>query len=195
MDIAVATRNRKKVEEIGRIMTGLPIALHSLAEFPDCPEVVEDADTFVGNALKKAHAVAAYTKMAALADDSGIAVDALGGAPGVFSARYAGEGAADADNLGKLLSDMEGVPADKRTGRFICVIALAWPDGSSMTFDGAVEGAIGTAARGVNGFGYDPVFFPEGHDRTFAEMSASEKDSMSHRGRALFKLREFLLAR
>lgn len=194
MDIVLATRNRKKVEEISRITAGLPITVLSLDSFPGCPETVEDQPTFEGNALKKACAVAAFTGKAALSDDSGLAVDALNGAPGVYSARYApdAESGNDPKNYQKLLKDLAGVPADRRTGRFVCCIALAMPDGASHTFFGYAEGMIGIEARGEKGFGYDPVFVPKGYERTFAEMAPSEKDALSHRGKALDKLAEFL---
>jgi len=190
-EIVLATGNRKKLEEIRRITADMGITVRTIKEFPDCPEVVEDADTFEGNALKKAREISAHTGLAALADDSGLEVDALGGAPGVYSARYAGEKATDAENVGKLLRELSRAEGE-RTARFHCVIALVLPDGAEEVFDGKVEGRIGGAGRGHNGFGYDPVFFPEGHERTFAEMDASEKDSMSHRGRALEKFREYL---
>lgn len=192
--LVMATRNRKKVEELRRILAGLPVELRSLDDFPGCPEVVEDADSFHGNALKKALAVAKFTKMPALSDDSGLMVDALGGYPGVFSARYAGEGAGDRENLEKLLRDMAGVADGRRNARFVCSIVLALPDGRTETFEGTVEGRIGREARGENGFGYDPVFYPGGGERTFAEMSPSEKDGMSHRGSALGKLRQYVLS-
>lgn len=168
------------------------MVLVSPDDFPGCQEVEETEESFEGNALKKALAVAAFTGLPALADDSGLEVDALGGAPGVRSARYAGEGASDAENVEKLLHEMRGVPDEKRGARFVCVIALAQPDGRAEIFRGGVEGRIGGTPAGIGGFGYDPVFYPEGHGRTFAEMSPKEKDSMSHRGRALGKLRAYL---
>jgi XTP/dITP diphosphohydrolase len=192
MDIVAATRNRGKIEEIRRILAGLPVRLYGVDDFPGCPEVEESEGTFEGNAVKKARAVAAYTGKAALADDSGLEVYALGGAPGVLSARYAGEGASDRDNLDKLLSDMVPLKEEMRGARFVCVMALVLPDGTLETFQGTVEGRIGRSPAGHGGFGYDPVFYPEGHDRTFAQMSPSEKDSMSHRGRALDGLRRYL---
>jgi len=190
-EMVLATGNRKKLEEINRITGSMGITLRTLTEFPGFPEVVEDADTFEGNALKKAREICAFTGLAALADDSGLEVDALNGAPGVYSARYAGEDATDAENVRKLLSELSRTDREK-SARFHCVIALVLPDGTEKVFDGRVEGRIGEAEQGHNGFGYDPVFFPEGHDRTFAEMDATEKDSMSHRGRALEKFREYL---
>jgi XTP/dITP diphosphohydrolase len=194
MELVVATRNRKKIEEIRRILEGLDVALLTLEDFPGCPEVEETERSFEGNAKKKACEVAAHTGRAAIADDSGLEVNALGGAPGVMSARYAGEGAADRENLEKLLREMEPVKESERRGRFVCVIALALPEGTVEAFHGTVEGSIGREPRGESGFGYDPVFRPEGHERTFAEMSADEKDALSHRGRALGKLREYLAA-
>jgi len=190
--LVIATRNRKKVEEIRRILQGVPLELLSLDDFPGCPEVAEDADTFEGNAVKKAKAVASFTGEPSVADDSGLEVYALGGAPGVLSARYAGKGTDDQKNLAKLLVDMEGVGEDRRGAQFVCVIALAFPNGRVETFQGVAEGRIGTEPKGFNGFGYDPVFYPKGHDTTFAEMSSDEKDALSHRGIALRKLRSYL---
>lgn len=191
-ELVVATRNRKKVEEIRRILEGIPVKLYSLDDFPGCPEVEEDADTFEGNAVKKALAVAGYTGKPAIADDSGLEVYALNGAPGVWSARYAGADADDKKNLEKLLSELRGIEKEERGARFVCVIALASPDGRGETFQGLIEGRIGTEPIGFNGFGYDPVFYPAGFDRTFAEMSPGEKDALSHRGRALERLRSRL---
>jgi XTP/dITP diphosphohydrolase len=192
MDIVVATRNRGKIEEIRRILAGLPVRLYGVGDFPGCPEVEESEETFEGNAVKKARAVAGFTGKAALADDSGLEVDALGGAPGVLSARYAGTGASDRDNLEKLLDEMARVEDGKRGARFVCVVALALPDGAVETFRGTVQGRIGRAPEGRGGFGYDPVFYPEGLDRTFAEMSPVRKDALSHRGAALRELRRHL---
>lgn len=191
MEIVIATRNKKKVEEIQRILTGLPIVPYSLNDFPGCPEVEEDADTFEGNAVKKAQAVARYTGKPALSDDSGLEVYALNNAPGVFSARYAGPEANDRKNVEKLLSELKGIEETRRGARFVCCIAIAFPDGRVETFTGYAEGTIGFEQKGHNGFGYDPVFYPQGYNRTFAEMSAEEKDALSHRGRALKKLRAY----
>lgn len=193
-EFVIATRNEKKLEEIKRILEWIPVKLYTLKDFPACPEVEEDADTFEGNAVKKAVTVAAFTKKPVIADDSGLEVYALNGAPGVFSARYSGEGADDRKNLEKLLFEMEGVEDGKRGARFVCCIALAFPDGRIEVFEGHVEGRIGRQSSGVSGFGYDPLFLPEDHTITFAGMGAVEKDKMSHRGRALKKLREFLFS-
>jgi XTP/dITP diphosphohydrolase len=192
MEIVVATRNRKKLREISRILEGLDMKLFTMDEFPDCPEVEETERTFEGNAIKKANAVSSCTGMAALADDSGLEVDALGGAPGIYSARYAGAEATDKDNVAKLISELDSVSDEKRGARFVCVIALSLPDGHVETFSGKVEGRIGRSPAGSSGFGYDPVFYPEGRRRTFAQMSPAEKDAMSHRGRALVRLRDYL---
>jgi XTP/dITP diphosphohydrolase len=195
MEIVVATRNRKKFEEIRRILDGLGVTLAGVEEFPGCPEAEETEETFRGNALKKARTVSEFTGRLALADDSGLEVYALGGAPGVRSARYAGEAATDHDNLHKLLKELGNTPPENRGAAFACVMALVGPDGTEETFQGRVEGSIGLSPKGESGFGYDPVFHPEGHERTFAQMSPGEKDSMSHRGRALQRLREYLKSR
>ena len=192
MEIVLATRNRKKVGEIIRITGGTDIRILTLDDFPGCPEAEEDGDTFEENAVKKAVAVAQYTGKTALADDSGLEIDALGGEPGTRSARYSGEGADDARNIGKLLYEMRGFHAGERSGRFVCCIALASPDGEIRTFFGYAEGSIGNAPKGSHGFGYDPVFYPKGSHRTFAEMSNGEKDALSHRGKALEELKKHL---
>ena len=192
MEIVLATRNKKKIEEIKRITADLPITILSLDNYPDCPETVEDRDSFEGNATKKAVEVCRCTGKPALADDSGLEVDALHGAPGVYSARYAGSGANDVMNYEKLLSELKNVPAWERTARFVCCMALAFPDGTVRTFLGSARGRIGPEPKGKTGFGYDPVFYPEGFDRTFADMTGEEKDRLSHRGKALEKLAQFL---
>lgn len=192
MEIVIATRNRKKVEEIKRITEGMPITLLSIDDFPGCPDVEEDGMTFEENAIKKAVAIAKFTGKYALADDSGLEVYALGGAPGIKSSRYAGIETDDKKNIEKLLYDMRTIEKEKRGARFVCCIVLASPKGDVKTFYGEVEGMIGDEARGKGGFGYDSVFYPLGHKRTFAEMSDKEKDALSHRGKALRKLKEYL---
>ena len=192
MDIVLATRNKKKIDEMMRITKDISISILTLDDFPGCPEVVEDGVTFEENATKKARAVAEYTGKAALADDSGLEVYALEGAPGILSARFAGNEADDRKNTERVLFEMRSVKMEQRGARFVCCIALAFPDGSIHTFLGYAKGAIGTEPRGSRGFGYDPVFFPEGHNRTFAEMDDAEKDALSHRGKALKALQEFL---
>ncbi|MBF0628421.1 MAG: XTP/dITP diphosphatase [Magnetococcales bacterium] len=188
MKLVLATRNRKKMEEIQRILA-LPTGdLLSLDDFPGCPEVIEDGTTFQANADKKALAVAAFTNTAALADDSGLVVDGLDGAPGVYSARYAGEGATDGQNVAKLLAELAARPEAPRSARFECVLSLARPDGSCVRFTGTVAGHIAEQPQGHNGFGYDPIFIPEGYDTSFACMEAGTKDALSHRGAALAAL-------
>ncbi|MBC8413068.1 MAG: XTP/dITP diphosphatase [Nitrospira sp.] len=190
MDIVLASRNKKKIQELKMIMESSGIAagesvnILTADSFENCGEVIEDGLTFEENAMKKALEIAACSGLTAVADDSGLEVDALDGAPGVYSARYAGEGADDDANFRKLLTAMKNTPESSRGARFVCCIAVA-VKGKVMTFRGHVEGVIGNSPRGENGFGYDPIFFPEGHDRTFAEMSDMEKHAMSHRGRAL----------
>jgi XTP/dITP diphosphohydrolase len=182
--IVLASANPKKAAEIAEI---LGAHLELVPRPTDVPDVVEDADTFVGNARLKAVALAEATGLAAVADDSGLEVDALGGAPGVRSARYAGEGATDEGNVEKLLAALADRPdpAD-RTARFQAVVVLHRPDGTELVAGGTVEGHIADAPRGPGGFGYDPVFVPaDGDGRTFGEMSQDEKHAISHRGRAL----------
>lgn len=195
MKIVLATRNQKKVEEVRRILADPTLSLEDLKVYADCPEVEEDGLTFQANAEKKATEVAAHTGAVALADDSGLVVDALEGAPGVHSARYAGPNATDQENLDKVLMalrlrDTPGMSPDlnARTAHFDCVLSLARPDGWVRSFSGRVSGHIVDAPRGHNGFGYDPVFVPDGHAQTFAEMPAADKDALSHRGRALARL-------
>lgn len=194
MEIVLATHNKKKIEEIRRITADLPITILSLEDFPQCPETVEDKDTFEGNAVKKAAEACSCTGKPALADDSGLEVDALNGAPGVYSARYAGGtgGGSDIRNYEKLLRELTNVPSTRRGAQFVCCMALAFPDGTIKTFFGRSKGRIDMKPKGKTGFGYDPVFIPSGYDRTFAEMSGEEKDLLSHRGKAIEKLAEFL---
>jgi XTP/dITP diphosphohydrolase len=194
MDIVLATRNKKKIEEIRRITADLPVTILSLDNFPACPETVEDKETFEGNAIKKAVEVCTCTGKLSLADDSGLEVDALDGAPGVYSARYAGDSGNgnDVRNYEKLLHELKNVPEEQRGAQFVCCMALAFPDGKVKTFFGYAKGRIGLEPKGNTGFGYDPVFLPQGFEKTFAEMTGKEKDNLSHRGKALEKLAEFL---
>jgi XTP/dITP diphosphohydrolase len=192
MTIVLATRNRKKVEELKRLFAGCDVSFVTLDAFPGCPDVEEDGKTFRANAVKKALYVARFTGCPAVADDSGLEVSALDGAPGVFSARYAGEKSDDRDNVVKLMREMRRVSDEDRQARFACCIAFALPDGHVKTFTGYANGTIGRRRKGANGFGYDPVFYPLGHDRTFAEMTDAEKDALSHRGKAMRRLYLFL---
>ena len=182
--LIVATRNTGKLTEIRQIL-GPGIQLKSLADIPDAPDIIEDGHTFEANAIKKARVIARHTGLPALGDDSGLEVDALDGAPGVYSARFSGPNATDETNNSKLLRLLKDVPAANRTARFRCVIAIAAADGTVQTADGACEGLILNAPRGRNGFGYDPVFFVPDKNLTFAELPAREKNRISHRGRAL----------
>jgi len=193
MEIVLATKNRKKIEEISRILKDVArFAFLALDDFPFCPEVVEDSGTFEGNAVKKALTVARCTGRPAIADDSGLEVYALNNAPGVLSARYAAPDEGDIANNEKLLAAMRHLPDEMRGGRFVCCIAFALPNGTLMTFRGDSEGIIGKQPAGSSGFGYDPLFYPEGHCRTFAEMLPEEKDSLSHRKKALDLLKAYL---
>lgn len=183
----LATRNAKKLDELQRILDaeGLPIEIVSLAAFPDAPEVAETESTFAGNALLKARAIAQATGLPAVADDSGLCVDALNGMPGVLSARWAGGHGDDDANLDLVLGQISDVPDRRRTASFQCAAAVALPDGTERVVEGSVEGTLLRARRGGNGFGYDPIFVPLGYDVTTAEMSAEEKDAISHRGQAM----------
>jgi XTP/dITP diphosphohydrolase len=192
MEIVLATRNKGKIEEIKRITVSMPISIRTLDDFPGCPEVEEKGPTFEDNAVKKAITVAQYTKRPSIADDSGLEVYALNGAPGILSSRYAGIVSDDKKNIEKLLHEMNSIPDEKRGARFVCCIALAFPDRRIKTFYGYVEGKIGKEPKGVQGFGYDPVFYPVGHSKTFAEMTDDEKDALSHRGKALREFLKFL---
>jgi len=184
MKLLVATRNKHKLEEIRQILALPGLALLAADEVDGLPEdVVEDADTFEGNALKKARELCATSGLWALADDSGLEVAALGNAPGVFSARYAGEPCSYSANNAKLLRELDGV-ADRRA-QFRCAIALCAPDGREWVVDGRCTGHIIEAPRGANGFGYDPLFVPDGHTQTFAELDCETKHTLSHRGNAL----------
>jgi len=186
----VATANAHKVRELAALLDGLPVDLVARPEGLAMPE--ETGNTFLANARIKARRVAQATGEIALADDSGLEVDALGGDPGVFSARYAGEGASDADNNAKLLGELSGIHGPNRRARFRCVLALVAPDGRELTADGRCEGFVLDAERGAGGFGYDPLFQPEGDTRALAEYAEAEKNAISHRGRAARKLREML---
>ncbi len=191
-EIVIATRNDKKVAEISRMLVGSGIKLLGLDDAGQCADVVEDAPDFKGNALKKARETAASTGRPALADDSGLEVDALGGSPGVYSARFAGPDATDRDNNDRLLKALDGLPIGARGARFVCVRALVTPDGDERIFEGTVDGFIALRSQGEGGFGYDPLFIPYGHEKSFSQMSGEEKDSISHRGNALKKFAEFI---
>jgi XTP/dITP diphosphohydrolase len=182
--LIVATGNAGKLKEI-RNLLGDQILLKSLADFPDIPEILEDGDTFEANAIKKAITVARATGIVTLGDDSGLQVDALNGAPGIYSARFAGEEATDSDNNAKLLNLLTSIPHEKRTARFRCVLAMATPDETVHTAEGQCEGFILTEPRGTHGFGYDPLFYLPELNATVAELPVDQKNKISHRGHAL----------
>lgn len=191
-ELVVATRNRGKLEEIRAVLAGVVETVRCSADFSDFPDTVEDGATFADNALKKAREAMLFTGLPALADDSGLAVDVLKGAPGVYSARYGGEGADDAANNRKLLAEMREVPLDRRRAAFICAMAFVTPEGSERMFTGSIGGCILYGERGRGGFGYDPLFLVDGLERTMAELTLEEKNGISHRGQALRQFREYL---
>jgi len=186
--ILVATRNSNKLVEIRALLASPRLEFLDPEAVGNLPEVEEDGDTFEANAVKKAVTLARISGMLTLADDSGLEVDALGGEPGVYSARYAGDPCDDAANNAKLLAALQG--ESNRRGRFRCAIALATPDGASKTVDGCCEGHITEAPQGTGGFGYDPLFIPDGYTQSFGELNAAVKHRISHRGAALRAARE-----
>ncbi|OGR85340.1 MAG: non-canonical purine NTP pyrophosphatase, RdgB/HAM1 family [Elusimicrobia bacterium RIFCSPLOWO2_01_FULL_54_10] len=190
-EILIGTHNRHKTEEISRLLAGLGIAARDLNEFPHIPPVEEDGKTLLENSRKKANTYGGLTKLACLADDTGLEVEALGGAPGVYSARYAGEHCSYLDNCGKLIKELG--PSVKRTAVFKTVISLYDPQtGQIQSVEGALEGEITREPRGANGFGYDPIFLVKDTGRTLAEMSLEEKNMISHRARAVQKMLEII---
>jgi XTP/dITP diphosphohydrolase len=192
LKLIIGTRNPGKRREIKELLKGLPLKLQGVEDYPDLPEIEEDGKTFQENAIKKATTLARLTGEWVVAEDSGLEVDALNGEPGVRSARYAGERATYAENNSKLLRAMEGVPPERRTARFRCVIALANPQGLLFLVEGECKGLISQEARGEEGFGYDPVFYPPGYGKTFAELGPQVKNQISHRAQALRKFVERL---
>jgi len=191
-ELVVATRNRGKLLEIQAMLTGLVASVRCAGDFPGLPDTVEDGATFEENALKKAREAVRFCGLPALADDSGLVVDALEGRPGVYSARFAGEEAGDAANNAKLLAELAGVAAEATTAAFVCVLAFVTPEGVEQIFTGRVPGRILDAPRGEGGFGYDPLFLVDGYDRTMAELDVAEKNRISHRGQAFRLFREYL---
>lgn len=185
--LIIASRNTGKTAEIRELLSGFPITIKNLDDFGPIPEVEEDGQTFDENAYKKASFTARVLGHPALADDSGLVVDALNGAPGVLSARYAGPDATNEDRSRKLLQEMEGVT--NRKAAFECVISIAVPTGPALTYEGRCEGTIAKSPEGVNGFGYDPIFFYPPLKKTFAELTREEKGRVSHRGKALEEFR------
>ena len=193
-EIVLATRNPDKGRELGALLSDVGISIRTLVDFPQAPEVEEDGETCRDNAIKKAREIARYTGLIAVADDTGLEVDALGGRPGVYAARYAGEHATYEENCQKLLQEMDAVPPAKRNARFLTVAAIAKPTGEYEAIDGILEGAIAETLVGDHGFGYDPVFLLPEQGKTLAQLSAEEKNSISHRGLAFRKAKEILKA-
>jgi len=200
LTLVMATRNPGKVRELADLLGDLGVRLLSLADFPEIPDIPEEGATFAENAAAKATTVARLTGLPALADDSGLEVAALGGRPGVFSARYAqdrtgGATPTDEDNWRKLLEELREVPQDRRQARFVCEIALYFPDGRLLTARGELAGFIALAPQGSRGFGYDPIFYVPEYRATVAELDPATKNRISHRGQALQTLKEILTAR
>jgi XTP/dITP diphosphohydrolase len=188
LTLVLATGNPGKTDEIRDLLKGFPIKIKNLDDFGPIPPVVEDGDTFEENAYKKASFVSKILGYPALADDSGLVVEALGGAPGIYSARYAGENASDQQRYTKLLEEMQGQA--NRQARFECLISLAVPTGAALTYEGRCEGLIAAEPAGKGGFGYDPVFYYPPLKKTFGQLSREEKGRISHRGKALQELKE-----
>jgi XTP/dITP diphosphohydrolase len=190
--IVIASKNNGKIEEIKDMLSDLPIEILSLNHYPTAPDVVENGSNFLENALIKAHAIADFTGMPVLADDSGLEVDHLAGEPGIFSARYAGAGATDGENNHKLLMALKNVPATQRGASFRCVLVLYWPHGEYQAFEGRWRGQIGDEFRGGHGFGYDPLFYLPEIGKTVAEITTTEKNKRSHRSQAVHELKKYL---
>jgi XTP/dITP diphosphohydrolase len=193
MQLVLATNNRDKIREIRQALEDLPVTIFTADDFLEFPDPAETGATLQDNATLKAGEIADFANLPALADDSGLEVDALGGEPGIFSSRYAGDNVSYKDNYTKLLVKLAGVPPEKRTARFRCVIAIAWTDGTLETVEGVVEGYITETVRGEGGFGYDPVFYYPPLELRFSEMTLEEKNQVSHRGKALQKARELII--
>lgn len=191
--LVLATANRAKARELRALLGGIPYRVLDLTDFPSLTLPPEGQESYATNALLKARAVAAATGMLALADDSGIEVDALGGRPGVLSARYGGEGLSDEERCLEMLRELRGVPPERRTARYRCVVALSASEGREVTTDGVVDGMLLDAPRGSGGFGYDPLFYYPALGATFAEISPEAKHAVSHRGRAMAEARRVLL--
>jgi len=191
-ELVLATRNRHKGEELAALLGDLGIRIRTLDEFPEAPEVIEDGATCEANAVKKARAIAETIGLPAVADDTGLEVDALGGRPGIFAARFAGEGATYEDNCRKLLHELTGVPRERRTARFITVAAMAFPGDGVQVARGVLEGLIAEAATGSHGFGYDPIFLVPELGKTLAQLSPEQKNRVSHRAKAFGQVRIML---
>lgn len=193
MKLLVATNNRGKIKELQNFLANLDLEIKSLSDFEDILEVEETGETFAENAILKAKSYAVQTGLRALADDSGLEVEALGGAPGVFSARYAGKNAGDEKNIEKLLGELSGIEDENRRARFVCAMAIADEKGEiKFTARGVCNGRIALSVSGTNGFGYDPIFIPKNFEQTFGELSADLKKNLSHRARAMEKINQYL---
>ena len=192
MEVVLASRNQGKLREFQDLFAGSGLELRPLSDFPQVGELKEEGATFLENARSKAHTVAGQTNLPALADDSGLEVAALGGRPGVFSARYAGVPASDEANFLKLLEELAGTPESEREAAFACVLVLAWPKGREIAAEGRCEGRIAAAPQGEGGFGYDPVFYVPGYQATMAQLGPEIKNSISHRAKAAARLRRMI---
>ena len=192
MEIVIATKNRGKVREIRRALKGRGLKIYSLNDFLDVPEIEEDGKSFTENALKKARFYSKYFGKLTLADDSGLEVDALKGLPGIYSARYAGNGASDRENNQKLLREMEAIRISKRGASFKCVMVMVFQEGKEAVVEGSCRGRIGFRELGKKGFGYDPIFILPQYGKTMAQLTLEEKNKVSHRGKALKKLRKII---
>ena len=191
-ELVLATRNRHKREELAALLRDMGVTIRTLDEFPNAPDVVEDGETCEANAVKKARVIAEFTGLPAVADDTGLEVDALGGRPGVYAARYAGEDATYEDNCRKLLRELMGVPRERRTARFLTVAAIAFPSDGIRVTRGTLDGVIAEEASGTLGFGYDPVFLIPELGKTLAQLSADQKNSISHRAKAFAQAKDLL---
>ena len=191
-ELILASGNKGKIAEFQRLLDGLHIQVQSMKEYPEIGEIVEDGNTFAENAMKKARTVCQATGKPAMADDSGLMVDALDGAPGIYSARFAGEDHNDAANNAKVLELLQDVPDDKRGAQFFCAIAIVLPDGREYTVDGFCRGTLLHTLQGEGGFGYDPLFYVADLGKTFAQLSMEEKNAISHRGMANRKAVEII---
>lgn len=194
MKILIASKNRGKIREIKRILVLPGVRLFTYEDVGDWEDVEEKGRTYEENAYLKAEVLVKKFNLPVVADDSGLEVEALGGKPGVNSARYAGDKATDEDKIKKLLNELRGVPEIERKARFRCIALYLSPSGEAITAEGVLEGKIGFDPKGSNGFGYDPIFIPEGYDKTLAELSLQEKNKLSHRGKAFRRLRDKLMA-
>ncbi|MDF1545443.1 MAG: XTP/dITP diphosphatase [bacterium] len=195
MQLVLATNNSDKIKEMKHLLDDLPVTIMTRDDFLEFPDIEETGDTLEKNAALKASGIAEFCDLPALADDTGLLVDALDGAPGVYSSRYAGENVTYEDNNRKLLEELQGIPTEMRTARFRCVITIDWDNGEEDTVVGEVEGLIAESITPGGGFGYDPLFYHPASGKTFSEMSLDEKNAISHRGLALQKVRDVIINR